>query len=250
MKNKILTLFLMIFLIGFVSSLDSLGTFKQDNDVRITQVCSNATYITLSSITFPNSTIAIEGINMTSAGNGEYYYNFTNTSDVGRYYVRGISDGCEETFVTYFYINNKGQETTYSYLIATVVLILTFLFIGFLIYKDKENMNDETYWNKIVSKWQNKNYIRFSALIIWYNLKKNSYILQYLIGLVIIIMIYDITLVYNLDTISSVFSILLVLYTWGSLLVIMVLFGSIQEWIMQWKEELEKINWGGFGDGK
>ena len=110
MRKLLLILFLGMFLLSFTSALDNLGTFKQNEQVRISQVCSDATYINISSISFPDSSIAISGVAMTSAGNGEFYYNFANTTQLGRYDVRGISDGCEKTFATYFEVTENGKS--------------------------------------------------------------------------------------------------------------------------------------------
>lgn len=128
MKNKILmTLIFGIILFSMTSvlALDSQGTFQQYEEVRIAQVCDDATYITLSSITYPNSTVAVSPINMTSAGSGEFYYLFNSTSDYGRYYIRGISNGCEKTFATYFEITPFGKLGVLIFLV-----VLAFGFIG------------------------------------------------------------------------------------------------------------------------
>jgi len=138
MKRLLLGIILGLFLISMVSALESLGTFKQNQIVRVTQVCSDATYINISSISYPNSTVAVSGIEMTSAGSGEYYYNFSNANYSGRYDVRGISDGCEETFATYFDVNPQGiqasdQRTqTITRSIYFILSIAILLFIAFL----------------------------------------------------------------------------------------------------------------------
>ena len=129
MKNKILmTLIFGIILFSMTSvlALDSQGTFQQYEEVRIAQVCNDATYITISSIAYPNSTVAVSPINMTSAGSGEFYYLFNLTNDYGRYDVRGISDGCEKTFATYFEITPFGKLGVLIFLV-----VLSFIFLGF-----------------------------------------------------------------------------------------------------------------------
>jgi len=133
--KKILFIFILgIFLIGIVSaSLDSLGTFKQNNQVRIAQVCSDALFINISSVTYPNSSVAISNIQMSSAGSGEYFYNFTDTIQLGRYDVRGISDGCEKTFATYFEITPSGKGDSGSNIafnIFLIIMIYTITFMG------------------------------------------------------------------------------------------------------------------------
>ncbi len=145
--KRLLILFCIVFLMGNIIALEDLGTFKQGETVRISQVCSDASYITLSSITFPNSTIAISNINMTSSGSGEFYYNFANTTDLGRYDVRGISDGCEETFVTYFEVTPSGQVFGTGQVlgglgifIGVLAVAFAFMFIGSKLGKEEKTL--------------------------------------------------------------------------------------------------------------
>lgn len=251
MNKGIFLLFLScIVLSNFISASTSLGTFEQGEEIRVSFNCENATYFNLSSISYPNSSIAISNISMGYFVNGEYNLTFNLSNEIGRYSVKVISDGCDKTFNDYFIISSNGEDQTYSYLIASVILILTFLSLGLLIYKDKEKMSDEKYWNSMVNKWMNKNYLRWSAVALWYNIKKNAYVLYYLLGFMIFIIVYDITEVFNLISVLPIFSILLSLYTWGSLLVVMVFFGQAQEWIKEWLEEVQNINWGETFHGK
>ena len=143
-----------------------------------------------------------------------------------------------------FDVTSNGMEFDNNHLLTTIFLILVFIGFGFLIYKDKERIDDEKYFNRLVSKWKDKNYLKFSATALWYNMRKNSYLLQYLIGLVIMMMVYDLTLFYNLNSVSSVFSVLVSLYTWGSAIVTLVFLGNVQEGLIGWREDIENINWG------
>lgn len=130
MKKIILTLFLGMLLIGLmgnVIALESMGTFKQGEPIRITQVCSDATYITISSISYPNSTTAVSNVNMISSGSGEFYITFNETSTLGRYDVRGVSDGCENTFATYFNITTTGDGFSFWFIILGTALAILFL---------------------------------------------------------------------------------------------------------------------------
>jgi len=126
----IMAILIGVFLICSVSALDDLGRFKRGESVRITQVCEDATYINISSITYPDSTIAIANINMTSAGSGEFYYDFNATSYNGRYDVRGISDGCEKTFATYFDITQNGFLGTIGFYSLIFILSLGIIILG------------------------------------------------------------------------------------------------------------------------
>ena len=120
-----------LFLINYVSALDSLGTFKQNTNVRVSQVCADATYITIS-ISNPDSTIAVTGINMTNNG-GEFNYTFTSTSQIGRYDVRGISDGCEKSFAVYFDVTPSGNANNSTFYYLIFIVSLGVMVLGFAI---------------------------------------------------------------------------------------------------------------------
>ena len=131
-QHLIFGIALMILLLGSVSALDSIGTFQKQNPIRIVQVCSDATFINISSISYPNSSIAVENVEMVSSGSGGYYYDF-NTSTIGRYDVRGISDGCEKTFAVYFDVTTNGKQESEGIVIVFFSLIFILIF-GFGLY--------------------------------------------------------------------------------------------------------------------
>lgn len=107
----VLGIFLLAFA-PFVSSLDNLGTGKVDECFRIKQLCSSCSYVNISSINYPNKTVIISNIEMISFGNGEWYYNFCNTTKIGNYDVSGQGDinGVDESFATYIIITATGEE--------------------------------------------------------------------------------------------------------------------------------------------
>lgn len=135
MKKLLTILMLSIFFLSFASAgLDTLGTFRQNTNVRLRQICNDATYISLSSVTYPNSSNAISSVNMTSVGSGEFEYNFSNTNALGTYTMNGISDGCDLTFAVYFVVTESGREYLEQDAIAfgILVIILGLLLIGSL----------------------------------------------------------------------------------------------------------------------
>lgn len=120
MKNKLLLLlFLGMFLISFASA--DLGKGIQGNNFTIPQVCSDATYVTLSSIQYPDRHIENINMNMTSLGNGAFAYNFTKTSQLGIYDVMGISDGCQGEFKDTFEIKTNLLSSLGFYIIFLII---------------------------------------------------------------------------------------------------------------------------------
>ena len=132
--------FAMVLVMQFASAntLESYGTKKVNEQFTFCQVCADSTYITLSSIETPNSTISLNA-NMTSTGSGEFCYNYT-PNQLGRYDFRGISDGCEKTFATYIEVTTRGEQYNNSQqglIIAQGIFIALFVALGFSFSKDK-----------------------------------------------------------------------------------------------------------------
>lgn len=135
-KNAFVVLAFAMCMLSLLPSIsaDTLVTYptKEINkEFTFCQICSDATYITLSSIETPNSTISIN-TNMTSVGSGEFCYNFTPTQ-IGRHDFRGVSDGCTYTFATYSIITGNGKTEPDGVLSSTFSIFYVLIF-GFLIY--------------------------------------------------------------------------------------------------------------------
>ena len=168
MGKKLIPLLFVVFLLSMTMgfALEDLGVFKQGEDVRVAQVCSDSSYINISSITYPNGSTAVSNIEMTSAGSGEFYYLFNFTDDKGRYDVRGISDGCEETFATYFTITHLGKElssasaTMYIGFLALLVLVFFLNFIGMGFLPSRNNRDEEGVLLSI-------NYLKYFRNVLW-----------------------------------------------------------------------------------
>ena len=137
MKGKLLiTLILGMVLISLASaSLDSLGTFKQNDCVNVSQTCATCTYVNISSIGNNEYSTLVSNVPMTSIGNGEWRYTFCNTSIIGRYDVRGQGDinGVDTTFSTYFDITPSGFLNNIGFYLLILVFSLGIIVLGFSI---------------------------------------------------------------------------------------------------------------------
>jgi len=134
MKKILLTIMLGIFLISMASaSLSSLGTFKQNDCINISQTCATCTYVNISSVSSNTNSNLISNVEMIDFGSGEWRYEFCNTSVAGRYDVKGIGDvsGVDSSFAVYFDITYKGYTISSSQatLYAILLFVLIFVFI-------------------------------------------------------------------------------------------------------------------------
>lgn len=169
MKKIFMLLILGLFLISFTSALDSLGTFKQNQPVNITQICNDATYITISSLKFPNSTVALSPVNMTLTNSGNFYYEFSNTLEKGRYYVSGVSDGCTKVFATYFDIGEELSTGSAVLNLGFLSLVILLLLVVVFAITNLPSGNDEDGYGQIISVNSLK-YFNYGLYIIGYGL--------------------------------------------------------------------------------
>ena len=87
-----------MFLICSISA-SSLGTFQKGECIELYQFCDDCTYVNLTSITFPNSSLAYFNTQMTKT-NSNFNYTFCDTSTRGDYSYtvcgdKGGSNTCE-----------------------------------------------------------------------------------------------------------------------------------------------------------
>jgi len=129
MNKKILLLIMcmLLFSFSFTSSIDSQGYGKRGETFTFIQTCSDASFMTLLTVQYPNRSVETINANMTALGSGAFGYNFTDTI-VGRHDVTGVSDGCTKTFATYFEITGTGFGLDTPKSIVYIGLFVVFIF--------------------------------------------------------------------------------------------------------------------------
>jgi hypothetical protein len=123
----LISLFLIV-LLTFTSALDSAGSYKVNEVFSFTQPCSDASYMTLSLIKTPTTTIIVDE-NMSKIATGTFVYNYTPT-ETGKHFFEGVSDGCEGTYATYIEVTPTGTKVEDVGQIS-VGLIYFFIIMGF-----------------------------------------------------------------------------------------------------------------------
>ena len=245
MKKEIyLTIFCFLFITNFVSA-SSLGSYKPQKvgeEFNFSQTCEDSTYITLSTIITPNGTEIVNSP-MTSVGGGAFVYNYT-PSQVGRYDFTGISDGCLKTFAVYVDVtpNGKTYETSDSLIHIAIAIFFVLVMLGF--YKVSKSLNYEKWYEKIKNKYITRNFVKWSLGAIAYNIMINSFIVYFLLGLPIVLILVDLVFIYNITGVEIYVNSLL--YVYISLVVVLgvVFLSFVQEWFMDFIEMAKRINWG------
>jgi hypothetical protein len=144
MKIIIIILTLCIILTPVISA----ETYQLNSCIDLIQVCDNCTSVNITTIRYPNSTIALSNVEMTR-NNTEYNYTYCDTGVTGTYTISGYGDdnAITDTFSYDFEVTVTGQElnipktTIYSIiLIMSVLFFLGLIILGiFLPYSNKKD---------------------------------------------------------------------------------------------------------------
>jgi len=233
-----ITLSLLIFINLSSASIPEYQTQYPDIPFKFTQVCSDATYITITSIQTPNSTEIINA-NMTATGSGNFYYNYT-TDQYGRYDIRGVSDGCLKTFSVYF---QSGNINT-IYVIANIILLLFFISGGFVFFYMSHKINYDQWYNSILSKYEGKNSPKVIFSGIAYSFAKESFMTYYLIGWPIVLIMRGFVETFRLTTLTGIMDAIFIIYAIGFAIVGILFFGKLQEFVLGLVDEANDSDWG------
>ena len=130
---------MLILMVGFVSpEVNEYPPVKQNECSVLSQVCASCTWANISvKYPSPNSSYAQYEVVMSRTGGGDWFYEFCNTSQLGRYDVTGHGDlsGTDTGFdVLYFEVTPSGSvldsaSSTTLFGSLLVMLILSVVFI-------------------------------------------------------------------------------------------------------------------------
>lgn len=133
----ILSISLFIALANFSSAeIQTLGTFQQYKCIDLVQICGNCTYVNITSIKLPNSTVALSNVVMTK-DRTNYNYTYCSPPLLGEYIVGGVGDdnGVNTVWTYNFFVTSTGLamssvwENPLLLILSTISLI--FVVLGF-----------------------------------------------------------------------------------------------------------------------
>jgi hypothetical protein len=189
--------------------------------------------------------------NMSFDSNGidfEYTVLGGNFSELGQYAVLFDCEGSgiDIPFLEYaFYVTPSGKgilQTSQSIAYLSFLLFL-FILMGTL-YVIQSSINFEKWNNKIISRYENKNYVKLVLSSIGYNLMKNTFIIYYLIGLAALVIITDFVYLTNIVSLIELMPSVLAIYSVGIIIVAIYFFGYVQEWLMTLLNQIKDMDWG------
>jgi len=160
----------MVFMLNFVSGQSSgWGTVKQGTCINLIQTCSNCTFNNLTSITYPNKTVTMISVLMSSNDGFTYNYTFCDTRAFGEYQVFGYGDvdGINTNWGADFKTTSTGVDLTPSssivYFLLFIIIFFVFFIILFFINKlPSSNNKDEE--GRILSV----NYLKYLRPALWF----------------------------------------------------------------------------------
>ena len=141
MKKYIIFLMLILMTVFVTSEINSYPSVKQNECTVLSQVCASCTYANMSiKYPAPNSSYAQYEVEMNRTGAGDWFYEFCNTSLVGRYDVTGHGDlsGVDTGFdLLYFEVTPSGSvldsassTTLFGSLLVMLILSIVFLIMA------------------------------------------------------------------------------------------------------------------------
>ncbi len=247
--------FLLTFSLLFVNIASALDTFENGTEMNISIVClndgycSNDSYCNINVIN-PNSNIIISNQNMTNQISS-HVYNFTPTN-IGVYSVGGFcKDGEYSEEIDYkFEVTKFGNPLSiYGSIIHVVLLLLSVG--GFLGLKTLNTKIDYKKWyDGIIAKYKSKNYIKMAFSSIGYNVMKNTFAIYYFLGFLILLIVSDMIFTYNIISLTTIIERVMMVYSLGILAVAFMMFGEIQEFLYNMKDDALNALWGITGDGE
>jgi len=243
MKKQVMILLLALLILPIVYSYqESLGIIKQNEPASLIQTCYDSTEGFITRVVYPDKTFAINEQTAMTKNGDNFNYSFLNTSQLGQYLVYGICDS--QVWQYDFEVTVNGEKTTIATSIIHVLFITFFVMLIFVFYYLNNKINFEKWNDSIYNKYLSRNFIKVVFSAILYNFMKNSFVIYYLLGFPIIIILNEIAMSYGLLTVITVLNAFLVIYSIGVILVGVYFFSYVQEWVMDLIEKVKNMGWG------
>ena len=229
-----------------IAEQQTLDPVRKGDCIVIPQSHPNVTSINLTKIRYPDDTENYTVIEMDTDNGINFYYNFCNTSQVGGYVVTtcGDGDGVLTCMDFNFPVTPNGESSNIQTALIQILVILFFVGSIAVVYLMKRRIEFDNWEKSLFEKYAKRNLLKFVIGSIGYHLMKHSFIIYYLLGLPILISISDLAYIYNLTDISSILSAITMIYTVGIIVVGLVFFSYVQEWLVDLFDLMANNDWG------
>lgn len=228
---------------SLISATD-LGNFVQNDCVTLYQACDSCTFVNVTSVKQPNQTQILDQP-MTNFG-FDFTYEYCNTSQIGgyKYNVCGDKGGSIVCEVIDFTITSDGNKLSTPDSLVRIFLIIFFSVLLIVTHLIVRKVDFERWNNSIIEEYQQKNFVKMVLSALVFNIMKNVFIIYYLMGLPILMIVQNITYAYNITSLITFMNVLLLIYTVGIVIVGLVFLSYVQEWSMNMINLVREMDWG------
>lgn len=117
------------------AEMETLGTVKQYDCITLPQICNNCTYNNITSIIYPNKSLALGQVAMTNSGTEYSYFSCNLTKVTGEYIVNGKGDldGMTTVWNYNYFVTPTGTNPS-SFLNNPILLILGLMGLALVIF--------------------------------------------------------------------------------------------------------------------
>jgi len=239
--------FLFLMLIVSVSAIES---HQKDVNYTYSETVANAESCNLTTINFPNGNSSDLDIPLVQDG-----FKFSTLITQGNFSQIGVTCWailCYDSDATPQYIDavkclditSSGTKPNIPNGIANMLLILFFVALIVGLYIISSRINFESWHNSIIRKYENKNYVKLVLGSIAYNIMKNIYVIYYLLGFPLILILTDIAYTFGVTSMIDILGILLFIYTIGTIIVGIYFISHVQEWLVNLLNQIKDMDWG------
>ena len=250
--SKVINLFIFAFLLilslNIVSAV-SIDPIEQGQSAELYQTCNNCTFCNLTQATSPNGTILVSNINFTQNPATYYFYilNESNTTTLGIYkycYNCGNAEQSETGCID-FEVTPDGFATNLSKMWVNIFFLIFFVVLIAATHHLVKKIDFKKWNDSIIQKYLTKNIVKVVLSALLYNIMKNIYIIYYLLGLPIFLILMDLARVYNISVIITPMIVFFYIYIGLGVPIVGIVFLSyVQEWIHEMMELVKNMDWG------
>ncbi len=240
--------FFLILSLNFISAV-SIEPVEQGTFAELYQTCNNCTYCNITTVTNPNGTILLSNTEFTNNTPSYFFHilNESNTTSLGSYkYCFDCGNPAQsETGCIDFEVTPDGFATDLSKMWVNIFFLIFFIGLIAGTHHLVKKVNFKKWNDSIMQKYIDRNLVKVVLSALLYNIMKNIYIIYYLMGLPIFLILMDMARVYNISVIITPMIVFFYIYIGiGIPIVGIVFFSYVQEWFKEMMELVENADWG------
>ena len=177
----------------------------------------------------------------------EFLVDGGNFSDIGQYAVLFYCEVSGEIggFFEYaFDVTATGVHLSLWDAFVRIFLIIFFACLMAGAYRVVGHIDFKKWNDIIIKKYQTRNFVKMVLSILLFNIMNNVFIIYYLIGLPMVLILTDLTRVYNIAGMVLFMDVFLSVYLMGLIIVGLIFISYVQEWIVELLDLVKDMDWG------